>query len=148
MPTPLVLYVEDEENDLFFMQRAFQQVGLSHAVRTLTDGQAAMDYLAGKAPYADRNEHPLPRVVLLDLNLPTVHGFEVLHWMRQQPQLQSIPVVVFSSSGRQEDRTTAVDLGATDFVQKPSSGLDFIQVAQQLRERWMTESNGSSFQTA
>src|SRR5690242_7375076 len=93
-----VLYVEDEENDVFFMQRAFQQVLPEVLLKTVGDGQQAIDYLAGRKPYNNRAEHPLPALVLLDLHLTAVPGFEVLKWLRGQAQFTHLPVVVFSSS--------------------------------------------------
>src|SRR5215469_12313991 len=80
-----VLYVEDEEGDRLFMGLAFAKEGLEGALRTVNDGKSAQNYLSGKGMYADREKHPLPTVVLLDLNLPEVHGFEVLEWIRAQP---------------------------------------------------------------
>jgi CheY-like chemotaxis protein len=76
-------------------------------------------------------------VILLDLNLPLVSGFEVLKWLRQQPPYEALPVVVFSSSARGEDQQKATELGANAYVQKPSSGLDFVDVVQQLKQQWL-----------
>lgn len=132
-----VLYVEDEESDALFMQRAFRKAGLESALRVVGDGQAAMDYLSGAGAYAERGRYPLPRVVLLDLNLPVVSGFEVLKWMRNQPVFKITPVVVFTSSPRAEDRQRARELGADEFVEKPNSALLFGNVVQTLRERWL-----------
>src|SRR5512133_1166228 len=91
-----VLYVEDEEFDRFLMERAFAKAGLRGALQTVNDGRAAIQYLSGMNEYADRERHPLPAVVLLDLNLPEVHGFDVLRWIRSQPGHSHLPVVVFS----------------------------------------------------
>ena len=102
------------------------------------DGRAAIEYLSGAGKYGDREIYPLPGVVLLDLNLPLVSGFEVLEWMRNHPDFARTPVVVFSSSTREDDRVRARELGANEFVAKPSSGLDFGQVVDQLREKWLT----------
>jgi DNA-binding response OmpR family regulator len=93
--------------------------------------------LSGAGKYADRTEYPLPSVVLLDLNLPQLPGFEVLKWMRDRPDFARTPVVVFSSSTREDDRVKAQELGASEFLSKPGSGLEFGQVVQGLRARWM-----------
>jgi CheY-like chemotaxis protein len=138
MPLATVLYVEDEEFDAMFMHKAFERVGLKGSLQVVADGQQAMDYLAGSGAYADRREHPLPAVILLDLKLPVVSGFEVLAWLRRQPGLKNLPVVVFSSSDQPEDQAMASELGANDFVQKPSSALEFPKVVERLRKRWMT----------
>jgi CheY-like chemotaxis protein len=130
--------VEDEEFDAMFMHKAFERMGLKGSLKVVADGQQAIDYMAGNGAYADRREHPLPAVILLDLKLPVVSGFEVLEWLRQQPGLKNLPVVVFSSSDQPEDQAMASQLGANDFVQKPSSALEFPKVVERLRQRWMT----------
>jgi CheY-like chemotaxis protein len=132
-----VLYVEDDENDAFFMQTAFRKEGLGHLLRTVGNGREAIDYLAGKAEYGDRERHPLPSVVLLDLNLPLISGFEVLRWLRDQPQFGDVSVVVFSSSVRDEDKVKARELGAHEYVEKPKSPLLYRELVQWLRERWL-----------
>ena len=133
-----VLYVEDEDSDALFMSSAFSQKGLASAFRLVNDGRAAIEYLSGTGKYADRNDYPLPAVVLLDLNLPQVPGFDVLKWMRNHPDFMTTPVVVFSSSVRQEDKMRATELGANEFVAKPSSGMRFGEVVERLRQKWLT----------
>jgi CheY-like chemotaxis protein len=139
-PTPVpatVLYAEDEETDVFFMRAAFQKLGLDQSLRAVGNGQEAMDYLAGNGRFTDRQRFPVPTVLLLDLNLPLISGFEVLKWLRARPQFQTLPVVVFSSSTRETDRLKAKEFGANEFVEKPSSGAGFGGVAQQIRSRWL-----------
>lgn len=131
----VVLYAEDEENDALFMQMAFRKAGCGHLLHVVTNGQAVVDYLAGHGIYADRTRHPLPSVLLLDLNLPVLSGFGVLSWLRNHLEFHSLPVVVFSSSTRPEDKLQAVNLGARGFVQKPASGKKFEDVAQELLGR-------------
>jgi PAS domain S-box-containing protein len=140
-----ILYVEDEEADALFMSTAFSDKGLASAFRLVSDGRAAIEYLSGAGKYADRNEYPLPAVVLLDLNLPQVPGFDVLKWMRNHPDFSATPVVVFSSSEREEDKVKATELGANDFVAKPSSGMRFGEVVEQLRQKWLAAAYGSGF---
>ncbi len=137
-PGRTVLYVEDEEDDVLFMRRAFKRAGLEQGLLAVRDGQEAIAYLAGEGAYGDRGQHPVPSMVLLDLNLPLVSGFEVLKWVRQNCQLHSLPVVVFSSSARSEDRAKAQQLGADEYVEKPSSGSDFVHVAEGLKAKWLT----------
>jgi CheY-like chemotaxis protein len=130
----IVLYVEDEESDRFLVQHAFAREGSGSALRMVAHGQAAIDYLSGTGSYSERDRYPLPGVVLLDLNLPGVPGFEVLEWIRAQPAHASLPVVIFTSSGREEDRNRARLLGATDFLQKPASLSGFQHIARKLLE--------------
>lgn len=139
--TPIVLYVEDEEIDRFFMEIAFEREGLKKALRTAHDGQAAIDYLEGKGDHSDREKYPLPGVVLLDLNLPGVHGFAVLEWIRRHPDHRELPVVIFSSSELDEDQARAKLLGANKFIKKPGSGLSFQDVVRTLKEEWLAGTN-------
>ncbi|HEY9249660.1 MAG TPA: response regulator [Rariglobus sp.] len=137
---PRVLYVEDEADDVFFMRNAFKKLGVGDRFHAVEDGGQAISYLAGQAPYADREQHPLPTFVLLDLNLPIRSGFEVLEWLREQPQFAKLPVVIFSSSGRLEDRQRAEQLGATEYLLKPTSGSQFLEMARQLAHTWLGRS--------
>jgi CheY-like chemotaxis protein len=136
-PLNRILYVEDEQDDVFFMKDAFRRLGPPVSFHAVEDGERAISYLAGNPPYADRDQHPLPACVLLDLNLPIRSGFEVLEWLRGRPEFKELPVVIFSSSGRPEDRCRARQLGATDYMLKPTSGREFLDTARQLTERWM-----------
>jgi len=114
-----ILLVEDDENDIFFMKRALQKANVSAPVQVVMDGQAAVNYLSGAGEYQDRTNYPLPSAVFLDLKLPYVHGFEVLAWIRQQPSLASLPVVVLTSSPEDRDRRQAEELGARAYCVKP-----------------------------
>jgi CheY-like chemotaxis protein len=136
-PRKRLLYVEDEEDDVFFMENAFRRLDPPVSIHAVEDGERAISYLAGRPPYADRDKYPLPACVLLDLNLPIRSGFEVLEWLRSQPQFKKLPVVIFSSSGRPEDRRRAQKLGATDYLLKPASGREFLDTARRLTERWL-----------
>jgi CheY-like chemotaxis protein len=98
-----ILYVEDEETDVMLLQHVLGKVGIHNPLHIVKDGDLAKDYLAGKVPFDDRQRHPLPGLVLLDLNLPYWSGFEVLEWIRQQPELRRVPVVILSSSNRPDD---------------------------------------------
>jgi CheY-like chemotaxis protein len=114
-----ILYAEDDPNDMVLVQVAFQDrrdVDL-HFVR---DGVEAVNYLAGRELFADRRIHPLPDLVMLDIKMPRLSGFDVLAWLRQQPHVSAIPVVVVSSSEQQSDVNRAYQLGANAYVVKPS----------------------------
>ena len=101
------------------------------------DGKAAKDYLAGNPPFEDRQLHPLPRLMLLDLNLPYWSGFEVLEWLRQQPQLRRLPVVIFTSSNRPDDIARAYDAGANAYLVKPNALADLSSLVLALRDFWL-----------
>jgi CheY-like chemotaxis protein len=134
----IILYVEDEETDRFLMRLAFAIQGLAEALRMVKDGKTAQDYLSGADVYEDRQKHPLPALVLLDLHLPEVNGFDVLQWIRAHPLHSSLPVVVFTSSDRDEDRARARLLGANEFLTKPRSPLRLREFVKQLNQRWLS----------
>ena len=100
-----VLLVEDEPNDVFFIQQAMKKAGVVNPIRVASDGQQAIDYFEGAGKFANREEFPLPCLVLLDLKLPYVMGLDVLKWIRQQPGLPVV-VVILSSSKEEEDIAT------------------------------------------
>ena len=101
------------------------------------DGAQAIDYRAGNGPFADRSQHPLPALVLLDLNLPKKSGFDVLSWIRQQPQFSSLPVMIYTSSVGLIDKDTARLLGATDCFIKRSAVSHIAELARSFAERWL-----------
>lgn len=137
MKKPILLYVEDEENDILFLERAFSLNQSEVILHTTSDGPSAIAYLGAAGKYTDRAQYPLPDVVLLDINLPGCSGFDVLEWLRSQPHLSSLPVVMFSSSARPEDKQKARALGANQFLEKPVSGLNFGEVAWDFYRRWL-----------
>ncbi len=115
---PAVLVAEDNEDDLFFSRRMLAKAGLD-AVRHVADGGQAIDYLAGRGPYADRARFPLPDLLLLDLKMPVHTGHEVLDWLRLQPALHAVRVYVLTSSDEPGDRRRAKDAGARGYIVKP-----------------------------
>jgi CheY-like chemotaxis protein len=135
---PAILYVEDEPTDVMLLRIAFTRAGLTNPVHVAVDGAQAIDYLAGNGPFADRSQHPLPALVLLDLNLPKKSGFDVLSWIRQQPQLSSLPVVIYTSSVGLIDKDTARLLGATDYFIKRSAVSHIAELARSFAERWLS----------
>lgn len=114
-----ILLVEDDANDVILIRRAFAKAEIKNPVHTVEDGDAAVAYLAGEGTYADRDHHPLPGVVLLDLKLPRRSGLEVLEWVRQSPTLRRLPIVVLTSSRESADVNRAYDLGANSYLVKP-----------------------------
>jgi CheY-like chemotaxis protein len=117
-----ILYVEDEQDDVFFVRRTLQRACPEANLAVVVDGSIAISYLSGDGPFSDRNVFPLPSVVLLDIGLPLLSGFDVLEWLRTDPALKKIPAIVFSTFGRPEARRKASESGATAFVAKTASG--------------------------
>jgi CheY-like chemotaxis protein len=116
-----VLIIEDDANDAFLIQRAFQKCGFSQVPHICPDGLDAIRYLEGTGEYADRTRFPVPRVLVTDLKMPRMNGFELLKWLRQNPSMVVIPTVVMSSSNDASDVKYAYCLGANAFICKPSS---------------------------
>jgi CheY-like chemotaxis protein len=116
-----VLLVDDSENDLLLLRRAFKKGELNFSQREVHNGEEAIAYLSGEGVYADRIAHPLPCLILLDLNMPMKSGFEVLEWIAAQPPLRRLATIVLTASLRQEDVLRAFKLGATAYLVKPSN---------------------------
>ena len=132
-----ILVAEDDENDIVILSYAFKQAGLPHTLARVADGEAAIDYLRGDGPYADRAKYPLPDLLLLDLKMPKVSGFEVLAWLQTQPSLDDIPVVVLSGSVLEEDKLETARLGANAFHTKPNDFRKAVKLVQELDARWL-----------
>ena len=127
-----ILLVEDNEDDVFLLQRAFRKAGIENPLQVVIDGQQALDYLEGKEAYADRVKFPLPFVLFLDLNMPRKKGLEVLEQIRATPSLRSLMVNILSSSTRSADINRAADLGANTYFIKPTQ----LEKFQELIESW------------
>jgi CheY-like chemotaxis protein len=141
MREPLtILVAEDDAEDAFLVERAFQKADMDVRIHYVRDGQEAMDYLSGAPPYSDRSTHPQPNVLLLDLKLPKVSGFEVLKWLRERQNYARPLVIIFSSSSDQKDVDRAYDLGASFYLPKPPDFEGFMGLLQRLRPYWF-ESN-------
>ena len=135
--TGTILLVEDNEDDAFFMQRALRAAGVENPVQLAEDGQQAIDYLAGAGPYADRTRTPLPFLVILDLKLPFKSGHEVLAWIRAQPALRSLIVLVLTSSSEPVDLRSAYAAGANSYVVKPPTSQALLGLAQAFKLWWL-----------
>ncbi len=134
--TDTILLVEDSEDDVFFMERAMKLAGGKTVMKIAKDGQAAVDYLGGAREFADRKQYPMPTLVLLDLKLPKVPGLEVLRWIRARPELQTLPVIILTSSGERADLERGYRLGANSFMVKPSESDDLLGLAKCLSDYW------------
>ncbi len=134
---PAILYAEDEEADIILVRFAFKHAHIPNPLHTVTDGQMAVDYLSGVGDFADRAKHPLPCIILLDLKLPRLTGLEVLCWLRQQPSLKHIVVIIFSSSAQPSDIQRAYEVGANSFVQKPAAFEPTLEIVRLLKAWWL-----------
>jgi two-component system, response regulator len=132
-----VLYGEDEDDDVMLLKLAFKRAGVVHPLQVVTDGRQAVDYLWGNGCFADRAKYPLPCLVLLDLNLPQWDGFLVLQRIRGDVRFKDLPVLIFTSSEQPTDQTRARELGATEYIVKPSQVDRFVAFAKVLQEQWL-----------
>src|SRR5215831_7889281 len=115
-----VLLVEDDLNDIFLVKRAFKMARIKNPLQIVTDGQEAISYLRGEGKYADREAHPLPKLIVMDIRMPRRSGFEVLEWVKDiSKPLHRIPVVIVSSSDNPSDINRAYELGANAYMVKP-----------------------------
>ena len=133
-----LLYAEDEPNDAFFLQLAFTRAGLPHVLKVVPDGDQAVDYLSGVGAFTDREQYPLPCLTLLDIKMPKRSGFEVLEWIRQQPEFKSLPVLMFTSSQHPADMEKARQFAADGYLLKPSSPLKLVELVKSLHECWLS----------
>ncbi len=132
-----ILLVEDDSNDILFIQRAFRRSKLENPIQVVRDGDEAVAYLAGNGDYADRNLYPLPGMILLDLKLPRRSGLEVLEWLRQQPIIKRIPVVILTSSKENIDVDRAYDIGVNSYLLKPVNHNALNEMIEALNAFWL-----------
>jgi len=132
-----ILLVEDDENDVFFFQRGAKLAGLINPLQVAQNGRQAIHYLGGTGEYSDRAQFPLPCLVLLDLKLPHVMVLDVLKWIRNQPELKTVIVVVFTSSKLPPDISKAYFLGANSYLVKPSSPAELPELVRMIKSYWL-----------
>src|SRR2546423_5236180 len=143
-----ILVVEDLDDDAAILKRAFLSAGVSAALDFAGNGEAAIQYLQGKGAFADRMKHPLPDLMLLDLKMSGMNGFEVLDWLRARPGLRRLPVIVYSGSGLPQDVARAYDLGANSYIVKPSEFTELVQTAVRLERFWLKCNSFADFKLA
>jgi CheY-like chemotaxis protein len=132
-----VLLVEDDDNDVLLLQRAFRSAGVTTPMRVTRNGEEAVEYLAGLLGDARALRTEAPSLVILDLKLPRKSGLEVLAWVRQQPGLRRMPVVVLTSSDEHRDVQCAYDLGANSYLVKPVMPQALTDAARLMGEYWL-----------
>jgi two-component system response regulator len=132
-----ILQVEDDPNDVFLFKHAVKKVGVTNPMQVASDGQQAIDYLSGAGKFADREQFPLPGLVLLDLKLPYVMGLDVLRWIREQPNTAPV-VIILTASAEEEDIATAYRLGANAFLTKPSEASKLQDIVRAIKDFWLT----------
>ena len=133
----VILLAEDDPNDVLLIQRAFQRNHVANPVQVVRDGEEALAYLSGQAPFADRERHPLPVLMLMDLKMPRKSGLEVLEWVRRQPGLKRLPIIVLTSSNQSPDINRAYELGANSYLVKPAGFDSLLDLVKNLDMYWL-----------
>ncbi|MES9971547.1 MAG: response regulator [Candidatus Thiodiazotropha sp.] len=134
----IIMLVEDNRMDVELTLDAFKEARLSNRIEVANSGRHALDYLLGNGAFTDRIEYPLPDLILLDLKMPGIDGFEVLKQIKGTPKVKRIPVVVLTSSKEQGDRALSYDIGANSYLVKPVAFSGFIDVVRQIEDYWLT----------
>jgi len=136
----VILVCDDSEDDILLIRRAFEKALLTNPLFAVRSGDEAILYLKGEGKYSRRDEYPLPDLLLLDLKMPGKDGFDVLRWIRQQPGIKNLRVVVLTGSRDLGDVNQAYQLGANSFMVKPSEFENYVELGKNLVTYWLRES--------
>ena len=132
-----VLLAEDDPDDVLLTEIAFERARLANPLMIVRDGEEAIGYLKGEGRFADRDKYPLPILLLLDLKMPKINGFQVLEWMHTEPELSHIPVAIMTSSDSDPDVKRAYELGASSYLVKPPDAEALLALVQRLHAYWL-----------
>jgi CheY-like chemotaxis protein len=132
-----VLYAEDDHLDVRLMRRAWQKAGVPNPLHVVSDGEEARAYLSGAGHYANRLAHPMPSLLLVDLKLPRVNGLELLQWIREQPAIRAMRLIILSSSNLSGDVERAKTLGVNAYWAKPWNPRELEQLVMSLKLLWL-----------
>lgn len=138
---PTLLVIEDSRDQAILVGYAARRAHPGLDVRLANDGLEGIAYLAGIPPFHDRRSHPVPRLIVLDLVMPEVDGFEVLKWIKERPHPLDVPVVVFTSSMNPDDESRARGLGAAAVYKKPTDLSDLGDAVRDIVETWIGASS-------
>jgi len=136
-----VLLAEDNPDDVLLVRLGFRKAGCGIPIFVVNDGEQAIQYLKGQGKYADRAKFPIPGILLLDLKLARLNGFDVLTWIRQRPEWKCLPVIVLTKSHFGKDIEQAYDLGANSFLSKPTDLNEWMSAVRQMIRFWLFESS-------
>lgn len=132
-----ILLIEDSADDALLMQRALEKSGIADRVHHAKNGKEAIEYLTGAGGFSDRRKFPVPQLILLDLQMPEMHGLKVLEWIREQPQFRSTVVIVLSSSRLTGDIQLAYRLGSNSYLVKPPTLEMLYQMVNAIAQYWL-----------
>jgi len=132
-----ILHVEDDPNDVLLLEHACRKTGIGCNIKRVADGEEAIQYLEGAGGFADRHLFPLPQLILLDLKMPRLNGFDVLAWRLENDKFKIVPVVVFSSSNHDLDVKRAYELGVNSYLMKPVSFDSLCDIVKTISDYWL-----------
>jgi CheY-like chemotaxis protein len=139
MNTTPILLVEDSEDNVFLVRHALRKAGVTARLEVVSSGEQAIEYLGGTNGYSDWNQFPLPSIVLLDLKMPGMSGFDVLKWIRERPGLKPLRVAMLTSSDLPSEIKMAHELGANIFLTKPVELQRLVEIMKTLNEHWLQQ---------
>src|SRR5690242_11644398 len=132
-----VLLAEDDPDDVLLTRLAFEKARLANPLQVVRDGAELLAYLQGEGSYGDRRQYPLPFLLLLDLNMPRLNGFQVLEWLRAHPDFQKLSIAIMTSSAHDPDISRAYELGADSYLIKPPDAEALLALVQRLHAYWV-----------
>lgn len=133
-----ILLVDDSANDVELAIDAFSEGRLGNQIDVARSGREALDHLMGRKLDADGRPVPLPDMILLDLKMPGMDGFDVLREIKATPILRRIPVVILTSSREEGDRAMSYDTGANSYLVKPVSFQGMLRIVELIEDYWLT----------
>jgi two-component system response regulator len=142
----VILLVEDNPDHVLIIKRGLQANNVINEIKVARDGQEAMDYLLQQGAFSDPSTAPRPGLILLDIKLPKLDGFEVLQRIKQNPSLKPIPVVILTSSDQEVDIVKGFGEGANSYVSKPMQFSEFTEKVRKLELYWILVNSLPSYQ--
>ena len=133
----VILLAEDREDDILLIRKAFEKGNLLNPMQIVRNGEEVVAYLKGEGKFANRAEYPLPALLIVDLKMPLMDGFEVIQWVRQQPSLAAMRIVVLTSSTEIKDVNVAYNLGANSFLVKPDEFYQYVETCKSIKQYWL-----------
>ena len=143
-----VLLAEDDPDDVLLTQLAFERARLANPLQVVRDGEEAIAYLSGEGAFGDRGRFPVPILLLLDLNMPKVDGFQVLEWLRAEPRWRQLPVAIMTSSDHDPHISRAYELGADSYLIKPPDAAAMLNLVQRLHAYWLILNEAPEYHVA
>jgi len=137
MDTRVILLAEDDDDDILLIELAFKEAQIPNRLQVVRDGEEAIAYLTGEGQYANRVEYPLPTLLLLDMKMPRKNGFEVLQWIRSEPTLRALRVIVLTTCTEPAKAREAYLLGANAFLVKPAEFRSLVNLFKSLDSYWL-----------